>query len=85
MNLDLALEIVKDHICIGKSMDVEMYQVPEALEMVVEELEVTQKALEMCLERWQYAHRPGLDPRHKESQIATMKEYLLAQAKEGDK
>ncbi len=47
MNLEQALEIVRDHIRIGKGMDMERYQVPEALEMVVEELIVTQKALEL--------------------------------------
>ncbi len=47
MNLEQALEIVRDHIRIGKGMDMEGYQVPEALEMVVEELIVTQKALEL--------------------------------------
>jgi len=45
MNLPQALEIVKDHIRIGKGMEL-INGVPEALEMVVKELEVTQKALE---------------------------------------
>jgi hypothetical protein len=44
MTLEQALEIVKDHICIGKGMEL-TNGVPEALEMVVEELAVTQKAL----------------------------------------
>jgi hypothetical protein len=47
MNLPQALEIVKDHIRIGKGMEL-TNGVPEALEMVVEELEVTQKALELA-------------------------------------
>jgi len=38
MNLPQALEIVKDHIRIGKGMEL-INGVPEALEMVVEELE----------------------------------------------
>ena len=46
MNLEQALEIVKDHIRIGKGMEL-TNGVPEALEMVVEELAVTQKALEL--------------------------------------
>jgi len=49
MNLTQALEIVKDHIRIGKGMEL-TNGVPEALEMVVEELEVTQKALELACE-----------------------------------
>ena len=47
MNLDLALQIVQDHIRIGKGMFL-INRVPEALEMVVEELAVTQKALELA-------------------------------------
>ena len=47
MNLEQALEIVKDHIRIGKGMEL-TNGVPEALEMVVEELIVTQKALELA-------------------------------------
>ena len=46
MTLERALEIVKDHIRIGKGMEL-VNGVPEALEMVVEELAVTQKALEL--------------------------------------
>ena len=46
MVLEQALEIVKDHIRIGKGMEL-TNGVPEALEMVVEELAVTQKALEL--------------------------------------
>ena len=46
MNLEQALEKVRDHIRIGKGMGVHN-RVPEALEMVVEELIVTQKALEL--------------------------------------
>ena len=46
MTLEQALEIVKDHIRIGKGMEL-TNGVPEALEMVVEELAVTQKALEL--------------------------------------
>ena len=38
MTLEQALEIVKDHICIGKGMEL-TNGVPEALEMVVEELQ----------------------------------------------
>ena len=52
MNLPQALEIVKDHIRIGKGMEL-TNGVPEALEMVVEELVVTQKALELaCHDGW---------------------------------
>ena len=46
MNLEQALEIVRDHIRIGKGMEL-VNGVPEALEMVVDELIVTQKALEL--------------------------------------
>ena len=46
MTLEQALEIAKDHIRIGKGMEL-TNGVPEALEMVVEELAVTQKALEL--------------------------------------
>lgn len=46
MTLEQALEIVKDHIRIGKGMEL-TNGVPEALEMVIEELAVTQKALEL--------------------------------------
>jgi len=46
VTLEQALEIVKDHIRIGKGMEL-TNGVPEALEMVVEELAVTQKALEL--------------------------------------
>jgi len=49
MNLPQAIEIVKDHIRIGKGMEL-VNGVPEALEMVVEELAVTQKALELACE-----------------------------------
>ncbi len=42
MNLPQALEIVKDHIRIGKGMEL-TNGVPEALEMVVEELEQSRK------------------------------------------
>ena len=51
MNIDFALAIVKDHIRIGKGMDIEMYQVPEALEMVVEELGQYKRALEICVSK----------------------------------
>jgi len=47
MNLPQALAIVKDHIRIGKGMEL-TNGVPEALEMVARELEVTQKALELA-------------------------------------
>jgi hypothetical protein len=45
MNLPQALELVREHIRIGKGMRLTS-GVPEALEMVVKELEVTQRALE---------------------------------------
>lgn len=38
MTLEQALEIVKDHIRVGKGMGAN-YRIPEALEMVVEELQ----------------------------------------------
>ena len=50
MNLEQALKIVRDHIRIGKGMEL-VNGVPEALEMVVEELAVTQKALELSCEK----------------------------------
>ena len=54
MNLEQALEIVQDHIRIGKGMEL-VNGVPEALEMVVEELAVTQKALELiCKTKFLY-------------------------------
>ncbi|MFA7171567.1 MAG: hypothetical protein WC180_06260 [Candidatus Paceibacterota bacterium] len=45
MNLPQALEIVKDHIRIGKGMEL-INGVPEALEMVVEELEQKKSIVE---------------------------------------
>ena len=50
MDLEQALKIVRDHIRIGKGMEL-VNGVPEALEMVVEELAVTQKALELSCEK----------------------------------
>mgnify|MGYP000946988838 CR=1 FL=1 len=47
MNLEQALEIVQDHIRIGKGMEL-VNGVPEALEMVVDELMVMQKSLELA-------------------------------------
>jgi hypothetical protein len=47
VNLEQALEIVREHIRIGKGMEL-VNGVPEALEMVVDELIVTQKALELA-------------------------------------
>lgn len=47
MDIDLALEIVQEHIRIGKGMEL-TNGVPEALEMVVEELEAYKKALELA-------------------------------------
>ncbi len=49
MNLEQAIDITKDHIRIGKGMEL-VNGVPEALEMVVEELIVTQKALGLICE-----------------------------------
>ena len=49
MNPPQALAIVKEHIRIGKGMEL-TNGVPEALEMVVEELQVTQRALELVCE-----------------------------------
>lgn len=50
MNLEQALEIVRKHIRIGKGMEL-VNGVPEALEMVVEELMVMQKALELACQK----------------------------------
>ena len=47
MNLNKALQIVQDHIRVGKGMEL-TNEVPEALEMVVEELLVTQNALALA-------------------------------------
>ena len=58
MNLPQAQEIVKDHIRIGKGMEL-TNGVPEALEMVVEELAVTQKALELAC-KFIGEYNPGL-------------------------
>jgi hypothetical protein len=57
-------------------------QIAEEGNSLLTELEQYKRALDMCLERWQHAHRPGFDPKYKESQMATMKDYLLTQAKE---
>ena len=72
MNLTQALEIVKDHIRIGKGMEL-TNGVPEALEMVVEELEVTQKALELACDNLEIYTSSTRDK---------WKNYYLAQAKE---
>jgi len=77
MNLTQALQKTKDHIRIGKGMEL-TNGVPEALEMVVEELAVTQKALELacqdseCL--WNICGGPS-----------DLIGNYLAQAKAGDK
>lgn len=47
MNLNEALQIVQDHIRIGKGMEL-TNGVPEALEMVVEELERYRKQLDIA-------------------------------------
>ena len=51
MNLPQALEIVKDHIRIGKGMEL-TNGVPEALEIIVEELERLQRCYEVTNESW---------------------------------
>ena len=76
MNLPKALEIVKDHIRIGKGMEL-VNGVPEALEMMVEELAVTQKALELACEQLS-----GIIYGNKESTKWYINEYLT-KAKEG--
>jgi len=94
MNLPQALEIVKDHIRIGKGMEL-TNGVPEALEMVAEELSVTQKALELACE---YLHDAiegdcdacPLSDKYLDCHSVTIGdcyarivEHFLAQAKEG--
>ena len=46
MNLEQALEIVHDHIRIGKGMEL-VNGIPEALEMVVEELQQYKERVEI--------------------------------------
>ena len=84
MNLPQALEIVKDHIRIGKGMEL-TNGVPEALEMVVEELAVTQRALTLACEN-ELCQPCLLDCSYmKCTQIlAERLQYYLAQAKGGN-
>jgi len=92
MNLSQALEIVKDHIRIGRGMEL-TNGVPEALEMVVEELAVTQKALELACEYIGVDDCPAcLDnpfvacSQCKDSAFEDCwKKHFLAQAKAGEK
>jgi len=51
MNLPQALEIVKDHIRIGKGMEL-TNGVPEALETLVEEYERLQRCYEVTNQSW---------------------------------
>jgi len=74
MNLTQALVIVKEHIRVGKGMDMEGYGIPEALELLIEELVVTRKALELAIEML-----PPLPPGEE-----GWEPYLLALAKEAD-
>lgn len=73
MNLPQPLAIVKDHIRIGKGMEL-TNGVPEALEIVVGELEVTQRALNLACDM--IAKDFGLKTK-------SFPAYFLAQAKGG--
>jgi len=75
MNLDLALEIVQNHIRIGKGMEL-TNGLPEALEMVVEELAITRRALELACLR--LCHQI---PEYAEE----LQKNYLSQAKDGEK
>jgi len=79
MNLPQALAIVEDHIRIGKGMKL-VNSVPEALEMVVEELEVTRKALELAC-----ASRANSMFGGYHITADDLMEQYLAQAKAGEK
>lgn len=77
MNLEQALEKVRDHIRIGKGMGVHN-RVPEALEMVVEELIVTQKALELACQKLSEANRKRKGVPHKKRRhIPQIQMYAL--------
>ena len=91
MNLTQALELVREHIRIGKGMRLTS-GVPEALEMVVEELEVTQKALELACEHIGENDCPagkikGFDCGDYPCEPINVcwKNYFIAQAKAGEK
>jgi hypothetical protein len=95
MNLPQALEIVKDHIRIGKGMEL-TNGVPEALEMAVGELEATQIALKMACNyklndccpvdevNWTPSKCGGENCTGGEC-ISCWGEYFLSQAREGDR
>ena len=73
MNLEQALEIVRDHIRIGKGMEL-VNGVPEALEMVVEELAVTQKALDLY---WRWPISRGWWHRNKPPRYGARSSYIF--------
>lgn len=76
MNLPQAIEIVKDHIRIGKGMEL-VNGVPEALEMVVEELERYKIAFDIACSH--IATYP-----HVKNKILIQAKGKLLQAKEGE-
>ena len=84
MNPPQALGIVKEHIRIGKGMEL-TNEVPEALEMVVEELELYKRALKLACEN-ELCQPCLLDCSYmKCTQIlAERLQYYLAQAKGGN-
>ena len=95
MNLNQALAITKDHIRIGKGMGLTI-RGPEALEMVVNELAVTQKALTLACKEFDermeccpasYCDKVDPLPRCKTADCelepfsSCWRDYFLAQAK----
>lgn len=88
MNLPQSLEIVKEHIRIGKGMEL-TNGVPEALEMVVAELNRLQVALEATIaekELYKKALNLACDMIAKDFGVKTnaFPSYFLAQAKGGN-
>lgn len=81
MNIDLAIEIVKDHIRIGKGMEL-TNQVPEALEMIVDELEVYKRALELACDDTECVNPFCMGKENITCSDCT-KESYIKQAKEG--
>jgi len=84
MDITQALEIVQDHIRIGKGMEL-TNGVPEALEIVVEQLAITEKALELAVVNGKLCGCcPAIDSCGDDDNcIDQLSAHFLAQAKAG--
>jgi len=85
MDITQALGIVKDHIRIGKGMELNN-GVPEALEMVVSELEIYKRALELAVINIKLCGTcPAIDScSDEDNYLDILPAYFLSQAKAGD-